>query len=73
MRTWKVASGGYNSQFIDWIVQTGDPVILSTGLSDSHDFDPYCEESLMLEIQSPYYTVRLNTQPQRISWPEYFV
>jgi len=34
MPVWKVASGEvHNSQLLDWIVQTGDPVILSSGLS----------------------------------------
>lgn len=39
MRTWKVASGEiFNREYIDWIKVSGDPVILSTGLSDKGDF-----------------------------------
>ena len=34
MPVWKVASGEvHNNQLLDWIVQTGDPLILSSGLS----------------------------------------
>lgn len=34
MPVWKVASGEvHNSQLLSWILQTGDPVILSSGLS----------------------------------------
>lgn len=34
MRTWKIASGEvHNRQLMDWILATGDPMILSSGLS----------------------------------------
>lgn len=34
MRTWKIASGEvHNRELMDWILATGDPIILSSGLS----------------------------------------
>ena len=61
MRTWKVASGEiYNAQFIDWIVETGDAIILSTGLSDSQDFRPVLRK--IIDAGNPVALLHCTTQ-----------
>lgn len=61
VRTWKVASGEiYNRQYIDWIMATGNPALVSTGLSDAADFRPVLD--LLRSAGNPLALLHCTTQ-----------
>lgn len=61
MRTWKVASGEiHNKQLIDWIISTGDPIIISTGLAD-YDYVTQIVEQVV-NAGSPVAILHCTTQ-----------
>lgn len=61
MRTWKVASGElHNRQYLDWIIATGNPILVSTGLSGTADFRPVLD--LIRSAGNPLAILHCTTQ-----------
>jgi N,N'-diacetyllegionaminate synthase len=69
MSAWKVASGEvHNSQLLDWIFATGQPVILSSGLSQIEETRAVLRRLIAKNVQAAllHCTTRYPTAPEEV-------